>query len=73
MNMKIKLNSIFDPVMIILGGCSMALCAVNTALTQSVTGRGALAALMMALVSVAVSALGGGWLVNRMNQQTSLK
>lgn len=48
----------------------MAISAVNTALTQPVAEGGALAALVIALVSVAVSALGGGWLVNRIHQQT---
>ena len=59
--MKRMLSLIFIPVMIILGALSMAIGAINTALTQPVS-LGAPSSLVMVLVSVLVSALGGGWL-----------
>jgi len=62
--MKRMLNLIFIPVMIILGALSMAIGAINTALTQPLS-VGVPAALVMVLVSVLVSALGGGWLTKR--------
>lgn len=66
--MKSLLSLMFTPVMIILGALSMSIGAINTALTQPVS-VGAPAALVMVLVSVLVSALGGGWLTKRFIQK----
>lgn len=66
--MKRMLSLIFIPVMIILGALSMAIGAINTALTQPVS-LGAPSSLVMVLVSVLVSALGGGWLTKLFIQE----